>query len=126
MSQGFHQGIYSFPNAYERSVAAKPPAEWMTREQGGGFDALPPPPPTTVFDAGGMLTELINLPWRKPDVLEDHQIQHTYTLPQKQQLHSALPLNGAAEEVSYVSVPNETHIFQFQIRGAFRFICTYF
>ncbi|KAG6422135.1 hypothetical protein SASPL_118698 [Salvia splendens] len=29
MSQSFHQGIYSFPNAYERS-------EWVMREQGGG------------------------------------------------------------------------------------------
>ncbi|KAL1564845.1 BEL1-like homeodomain protein 4 isoform X1 [Salvia divinorum] len=59
MSQSFNQGIYSFPNAYERSVAAN---EWVMREQGGLFEAPPPP----VFDAGGMLTEVMNRPWRKP------------------------------------------------------------
>lgn len=92
MSQGFHQGIYSFPNAYERSAAAN---EWVIREQ-GGFDAPPPPP---VFDAGGMLTEVINRPWRKPGGggVVDDQIQPS----QKQPQLSALAVNGAAaaEEV---------------------------
>ncbi|XP_042059695.1 BEL1-like homeodomain protein 4 [Salvia splendens] len=59
MSQSFQQSIYSFPNAYERSAAAN---EWVMREQGGGFEAPPPP----VFDAGGMLTEIMNRPWQKP------------------------------------------------------------
>ncbi|XP_047951612.1 BEL1-like homeodomain protein 4 isoform X2 [Salvia hispanica] len=56
MSQSFQQSIYGFPNAYERSN------EWVMREQGGGFEAPPPP----VFDAGGMLTEIMNRPWQKP------------------------------------------------------------
>ncbi|XP_057765974.1 BEL1-like homeodomain protein 4 [Salvia miltiorrhiza] len=71
MSQSFHQGIYHFPNANE----------WMIRDQAGGFEA-PPPPPPPAFDAGGMLTEIINRPWRKP--CGDDQIQPT----QKQQLSS--------------------------------------
>lgn len=104
MSQGFHQGIYSFSNAYERSPAAKPPpAEWMMREQGSSFEALPPPQPS-VFDAGGMLTEIINLPWRKPDALEEAQIHHGYTLPQKQQQQLAIAVNGGAEEVRKVEI----------------------
>lgn len=72
MSQNFHQGIYSFPNAYERS-------EWVMREQGGGFEAPPPP----LFDAGGMLTEIMNRPWGG-GATED-QIQPTHN---KHQPHS--------------------------------------
>lgn len=90
MSQSFHQGLYNFPNAYERSGAEQ-----------GGFEALPPPQPSPAFDGGGMLTEIMNLPWRRPggDVLDD-QIQPSYRLPHKHQL-SALAVNvaAAAEEV---------------------------
>lgn len=71
----------------------------------GGFEALPPPQPSPVFDGGGMLTEIMNLPWRKPggDVLDD-QIQPSYRLPHKHQL-SAVAVNvAAAEEVDYIQM----------------------
>ncbi|KAL1534893.1 BEL1-like homeodomain protein 4 isoform X2 [Salvia divinorum] len=69
MSQSFHQSIYNFPNAYERSAAAN---EWVIREQ-GGFDA-PPPPPPPAFDAGGMLTEIINR--RHGDQIQKQQLDN--------------------------------------------------
>ncbi|KAL0392011.1 UNVERIFIED_CONTAM: BEL1-like homeodomain protein 2 [Sesamum radiatum] len=100
MSQSFHQGIYNFPGTHER---AKQQGEWMIREQGGGFEPLPQAdldgqPP--VFDTGGMLTEIVNLPWRKAstDVLDD-QIQSSYRWPQKQQLSTAVVNEAAADEV---------------------------
>ena len=67
MSQSFQQSVYTFPNAYERSAAA---SEWVLREQ-GGFDAPPPPPP---FDAGGMLTEIINR--RHGDQIQKQQLDN--------------------------------------------------
>ncbi|KAL0302690.1 UNVERIFIED_CONTAM: BEL1-like homeodomain protein 2 [Sesamum angustifolium] len=100
MSQSFHQGIYNFPGTHER---AKQQGEWMIREQGGGFEPLPQAdldgqPP--VFDTGGMLTEIVNLPWRKAstDVLDD-QIQSSYRWPQKQQLSTAVVNEAAADEL---------------------------
>ncbi|KAI3460283.1 hypothetical protein Pfo_016946 [Paulownia fortunei] len=105
MSQSFHQGIYNFSNAYERSMTAKQQGNWMIREQ--GFEPLPPvqadlagQPP--VYDTGGMLTEIINLPWRKAstDTLDD-QIQSSYRLPQKQQLSAAV--NEAADELPFIN-----------------------
>ncbi|KAH6824283.1 hypothetical protein C2S53_011780 [Perilla frutescens var. hirtella] len=70
MSQSFHQGIYNFSNGYERSTAG-----------GGGAPGFenPGPSPPPVFDAGGMLTEIID------------QIQPSYNrLHHKQQLPEEL------------------------------------
>lgn len=74
----------------------------MIREQ-AGFEPLPQAdlagqPP--VYDTGGMLTEIINLPWRKgsTDVFDD-QIQPSYRWPQKQQLSAAVN-EAAVDEVS--------------------------
>ncbi|XP_042006531.1 BEL1-like homeodomain protein 4 isoform X1 [Salvia splendens] len=68
MSQSFQQSVYTFPNAYERSAAA---SNWVIREQ-GGFDA--PPPPAAPFDAGGMLTEIINR--RHGDQIQKQQLDN--------------------------------------------------
>ncbi|KAK4387570.1 BEL1-like homeodomain protein 2 [Sesamum angolense] len=104
MSQSFHQGIYNFPGTHDR---AKQQGEWMIREQGGGFEPLPQAdldgqPP--VFDTGGMLTEIVNLPWRKAstDVLDD-QIQSSYRWPQKQQLSTAVVNEAAADELPLIN-----------------------
>ncbi|KAL0369039.1 UNVERIFIED_CONTAM: BEL1-like homeodomain protein 2 [Sesamum calycinum] len=79
----------------------------MIREQGGGFEPLPQAdldgqPP--VFDTGGMLTEIVNLPWRKAstDVLDD-QIQSSYRWPQKQQLSTAVVNEAAADELPLIN-----------------------
>ncbi|KAK4434479.1 BEL1-like homeodomain protein 2 [Sesamum alatum] len=106
MSQSFHQGIYNFPGTHER---AKQQGEWMIREQGGGFEALPQQAdltgqPVPVYDTGGMLTEIVNLPWRKAstDVLVD-QIQSSYRWPQKQQLSAAVVNEAAADELPLIN-----------------------
>ncbi|XP_060199578.1 BEL1-like homeodomain protein 4 isoform X1 [Lycium barbarum] len=81
MSQSFHhhQGFYNFSNIYERSATTK--HEDMLRVQ--GFEqqqvevaAVEPPSGGTVYDGGGMLTEIISYPWRKAttEILDD-QIQ---------------------------------------------------
>ncbi|KAI3465014.1 hypothetical protein Pfo_021677 [Paulownia fortunei] len=105
MSQSFHQGINNFSNAYERSMTAKQQGDWMLRVQ--GFEPLPPPQPDLAgqppaYDTGGMLTEIVNLPWRKAgaDVLDD-QIQSSYQWPQKQQLSASA--NEAANEVPFMN-----------------------
>ncbi|XP_051123608.1 BEL1-like homeodomain protein 4 [Andrographis paniculata] len=86
MSQSFHQSsrITTFSNAYERSLAEKPPADWMLRVQ--SFDRLPPPHPDLGDGGGGgTLMEIMNLPWQKDDVLEDQIQTSTYRWPQKLQ-----------------------------------------
>ncbi|CAI9763689.1 unnamed protein product [Fraxinus pennsylvanica] len=80
MSQRFQQGLYNISNAYERSGTAKQ-SDWtgekeMFRVQGFEQVDLSGQPP--VYDTGGMLTEIINLPWRKAanEILDDQmQIQ---------------------------------------------------
>ncbi|XP_051150798.1 BEL1-like homeodomain protein 4 [Andrographis paniculata] len=120
MSQSFQQGsIYSFTNGYERSAAAvavaKQQGEWMMmrdQQQGLGPNNLPqetghelPPGGQQQAayggDAGGMLTEIVNLRWRKAaaDVLDD-QIQASYRWPQKQHLPGAVNEAAAADEIS--------------------------
>lgn len=113
MSQSYHhhQGIYNFPNAYERSTMIREEGGGGGGVGGGGFEALPPP--ASALDAGGMMTEIMNLAWRKPggDALDD-QIQQSYSrLLQKQQ-----SVNGPAEEVcisykiyKYISCNNNNH-----------------
>ncbi|KAL0351920.1 UNVERIFIED_CONTAM: BEL1-like homeodomain protein 2 [Sesamum calycinum] len=67
--------------------------------------------PVPVYDTGGMLTEIINLPRRKPagtdDFPSDDQIRPNYRWPQKQHL-----LNEAASQLSFmnphVKVPNSS------------------
>ncbi|XP_022894386.1 BEL1-like homeodomain protein 4 isoform X2 [Olea europaea var. sylvestris] len=92
MSQSFQQDIYNISNAYERSVTAKQ-SDWnsekeMFRVQDFEKVDLSGQPP--VYDTGGMLTEIINLPWRKPsnEILDDQmQIQSSYNRwLQKQQI----------------------------------------
>ncbi|KAL2459097.1 BEL1-like homeodomain protein 4 [Forsythia ovata] len=92
MAQSFQQGIYNISNAYERSVTAKQ-GDWtgekdMFRVQGFEQVDLSRQPP--VYDTGGMLTEIINLPWRKAanEILDDQiQIQSSYNRwLQKQQI----------------------------------------
>ncbi|KAL7155206.1 hypothetical protein ABFS83_03G060100 [Erythranthe nasuta] len=110
--RSFDEGrINNFSNAYERSMAAKhhqlgADSNWMLRAQ-GGFD--PPPPPADsstlppVYDAGGMLTEIINL---VPP--PDHQIQsNNYRWPH-QKHHQHLSAAAAVNELSFMN--NNHHI----------------
>ncbi|KAG8363007.1 hypothetical protein BUALT_BualtUnG0014400 [Buddleja alternifolia] len=95
---------HSFLNAYERSMSAKQQGDWMLRSVQGFEepDITGQPPP--VYDTGGMLTEIINLPWQKPgnDVLDD-QIQSSYRWwPQKQQLSAAVVNETANEEFHFM------------------------
>ncbi|KAL0314757.1 UNVERIFIED_CONTAM: BEL1-like homeodomain protein 2 [Sesamum angustifolium] len=96
MSQSFLQEISNFSNAYERSMTAKQQGDWMLRVQGFEQD-LSAQQPVPVYDTGGMLTEIINLPRRKPagtdDFPSDDQIRPNYRWPQKQHL-----LNEAASQ----------------------------
>ncbi|KAL2526983.1 BEL1-like homeodomain protein 4 [Abeliophyllum distichum] len=83
MAQGFQQGIYNISNAYERSVIGKQ-GDWtgkkdMFRVQ--GFEQVDLSGQPQVYDTGGMLTEVINLPWRKADneIIDDQiHIQSSY------------------------------------------------
>ncbi|KAK4390642.1 BEL1-like homeodomain protein 2 [Sesamum angolense] len=110
MSQSFFQEISNFSNAYERSMTAKQQGDWMLRVQGFEQD-LSAQQPVPVYDTGGMLTEIINLPRRKPagtdDFPSDDQIRPNYRWPQKQHL-----LNEAASQLSFmnphVKVPNSS------------------
>ncbi|KAK4348762.1 hypothetical protein RND71_031517 [Anisodus tanguticus] len=96
MSQSFHhhQGFYNFSNVYERSSTTK--HEDMLRVQ--GFEpqqvevaaAVEPPSGGTVYDGGGMLTEIISYPsaWRKiaTEILDDQIQSSNYrSWPQKEQ-----------------------------------------
>ncbi|KAL8058940.1 hypothetical protein ABFX02_03G055200 [Erythranthe guttata] len=110
--RSFDEGrINSFSNAYERSMAAKhhqlgADNNWMLRAQ-GGFDPPHPPPDSTalppVYDAGGMLTEIINL---VPP--PDHQIQsNNYRWPH-QKHHQHLSAAAAVNELSFMN--NNHHI----------------
>ncbi|KAK4429126.1 BEL1-like homeodomain protein 2 [Sesamum alatum] len=100
MSQSFLQEISNCPNANERSMTGKQQGDWMLRVQGFEQDLSGQP----AYDTGGMLTEIINLPWRKPAGTDDHdfssddQIRPNYRWPQKQHL-----LNEAANELSFMN-----------------------
>ncbi|MCD7453463.1 hypothetical protein HAX54_021004 [Datura stramonium] len=99
MSQSFHhhQGFYNFSNVYERSGTTK--HEDMLRVQGFEPQQVEvaaavdePPPAATVYDDGGMLTEIISYPsaWRKSatEILDDQIQSSNYrSWPQKEQHH---------------------------------------
>ncbi|XP_055833925.1 BEL1-like homeodomain protein 4 [Solanum dulcamara] len=100
MSHSFHehQGFYNFSNVYERSSMTTTKHEEMLRVQ--GFEpqqvevaaAVEPPPAATVYDDGGMLTEIISYPsaWRKTaaEILDDQIQSSNYrSWPQKEQQH---------------------------------------
>lgn len=96
MSQSFRQSLSSFSNnGYERSMAEKQPTDWMLRMQ--NFEPLPPGQldlgggQPSVYEAGGGLREIMDLPWQK-EALDD-QIQSSYRWPQKQHLSANEPVN---------------------------------
>lgn len=103
MSQSFHhhQGFYNFSNVYERSATTK--HDDMLRVQGFEPQQVEveaavdePPPAATVYDDGGMLTEIISYPsvWRKTatEILDDQIQSSNYrSWPQKGHQHQLLP-----------------------------------
>ncbi|KAH0759206.1 hypothetical protein KY290_022699 [Solanum tuberosum] len=101
MSHSFHQhqGFYNFSNVYERSATTTKHEE-MLRVQGfepqqvevAAAAQQPPLPTATVYDDGGMLTEIISYPsaWRKTatEILDDQIQSSNYrSWPQKEQQH---------------------------------------
>lgn len=96
MSQSFHQhqGFYNFSNVYERS-ATPTKHEEMLRVQGfepQQVEVTAAVEPATVYDDGGMLTEIISYPsaWRKTatEILDDQIQSSNYrSWPQKEQQH---------------------------------------
>lgn len=101
MSHSFHQhqGFYNFSNVYERSATTTKHEE-MLRVQGfepqqvevAAAAQQPPLRTATVYDDGGMLTEIISYPsaWRKTatEILDDQIQSSNYrSWPQKEQQH---------------------------------------
>lgn len=120
MSHSFHQqqGFYNFSNVYERSATTTTKHEDMLRVQ--GFEPqqvevaaadVEPPPTATVYDDGGMLTEIISYPsaWRKTatEILDDQIQSSNYrSWPQKEQQH----LQQQQQQLLPQSIINDTEL----------------
>lgn len=122
MSHSFHQqqGFYNFSNVYERSATTTTKHEDMLRVQ--GFEPqqvevaaadVEPPPTATVYDDGGMLTEIISYPsaWRKTatEILDDQIQSSNYrSWPQKEQQH----LQQQQQQLLPQSIINDTEVIK--------------
>ncbi|XP_042495562.1 BEL1-like homeodomain protein 4 [Macadamia integrifolia] len=78
MSQGFHQGIFSFSNGFDRSTSAHHQPQHIAQQSRRdklrvqGFEPPPPPPLVGIeeeepgelhgYETGGMLSEMFNFP----------------------------------------------------------------
>ncbi|KAF8410626.1 hypothetical protein HHK36_003158 [Tetracentron sinense] len=93
MSQGFHQGIFSFSNGFEKSASTYPEQQHQHQNHRDKLRVQGFEPPSSFisieeesgdlagYETGGMLSEMFNFPPRAASELLENQIPSNYRQP---------------------------------------------